>query len=95
MTDLQDVPSHPRRTVLSPVAKHFNFWEIGARKRVSDRHDGGAGRTVTGVTGRHRSPGNWRVATATVTDRRRHDGPSQAAQSQAVWDFSTRFKGRF
>ena len=68
---------------------------MGTEKQVSDRQDGGAGRTVTGVTGRHSSPENWGGTTATVTDRRRYDGPSQAAQSQAVWDFSTRFKGRF
>ena len=55
----------------------------------------GPGRTVTGVTGRRRPPEIWGGTTACATDRRTHDGPSQAAQSQAVWDFFTRFKGRF
>ena len=64
--------------------KTLQLLRIWCKKRVSDRHDGGAGRTVTGVTGRHSSPENWGGTTATVTDRRRYDGPSQAAQSQAV-----------
>ena len=74
MTDLQDVPSHPRRTVVSPVAKHFNFYEFGARKRVSDRQDGRAGRTVTGVTDRHSVRGE-RGSLVSYDDL--CDGPSQ------------------
>ena len=35
------------------------------------------------------------LATTCRTDRRRHDGPSQVAQSQSGSDFFTLFKGRF
>ena len=57
---------------------------IWFEKRVSDRQDGGAGRTVTGVTGRHSHLEFGEDTTAWVTDRRTHDGPSQVVQSQAV-----------
>ena len=70
-----------------------------------------AGRTVTGVTDCidfSVEIDSLTLATTCRTDRRRHDGPSQARRpvtgttarhrlrkSQAELDFLTRFKGRF
>ena len=57
-----------------------------------------AGRTVTGVTDRHRffrEIESLNSVTGSRTDRRRRDGPSQTAKSQSASDFLIRFKGRF
>ena len=45
------------------VPKHLEILKLGTENRLSELRDGMAGRTVTGMTDRHR-----------------HDGPSQALQ---------------
>ena len=62
----------------------FGYWN-----RLSELRNGMAG-PITGVTDRHRLFIEWRLWTlwrSRRTDRRRHDGPSQAAESQAESDF--------
>ena len=57
-----------------------------------------AGRTVTGVTDRHRffrEIESLNSVTGSRTDRHRRDGPSQTVKSQSGSDFLIRFKGRF
>ena len=70
---------------------------MGTENRLSELRDGMAGRTVTGVTDRHRpfrEIESLNSVTGSKTDRRRCDGPSQTAKSQSGSDFFTRFKGR-
>ena len=98
VTDLQDGPSQVRRTVVSPRFKTLQLLRIWYRERFSERRDGSAGRPVVGTTGRHRllkEIESLTLARTCRTDRRRHDGPSQVAQSQSGSDFLIRFKGRF
>ena len=80
------------------VSKHLENLKLGTENRLSDLHNGMAGRTVTGVTDRHRlfrEIESLNYATDSRTDRHRRDGPSQLAQSQLESDFWLSFKGRF
>ena len=52
--DLQDGPSQARRTVVIHRFKTLQLLRIWYRERFSELRDGMAGRTVTGVTDRHR-----------------------------------------
>ena len=80
------------------VSKHLENLKLGTENRLSELRDEVAGRTVTGVTGRHRpfrEIESLNSVTGSRTDLRRRDGPSQTAQSQSGSDFLIRFKGRF
>ena len=79
------------------VSKHLENLKLGTENRLSELRDGIAGRTVTGVTDRHRLFREIESLNSVTgrTDRRRRDGPSQTAKSQSGSDFFTRFKGRF
>ena len=80
------------------VSKHLENLKLGTENRLSELRNGMAGRTVTGVTDRHRlfrEIESLKSVTGSRTDRRRRDGPSQTAKSQSGSDFFTRFKGRF
>ena len=80
------------------VSKHLENLKLGTENRLSELRNGVAGRTVTGVTDRHRPFTQNQVSElcdGSRTDHRRRDGPSQAAQSQSGSDFFIRFKGRF
>ena len=80
LSELCDGPSQVRRTVVSPRFKTLQLLRIWYRERFSERHDGSAGRTITGVTDRHRLfSGNW------VSDPcdDLQDGPSQARRAVA------------
>ena len=64
------------------VSKHLENMKLGTENQLSELRDGLAGRTVTGVTDRHRlfrEIESLNSVTGSRTDRRRHDGPSQAA----------------
>ena len=95
----------PRRTVMGTtdrrgclVPKYLEFWKLGIEidslNFVTEWQDGPlwARRTVTDPWWKF---GSLNFATTCRTDRRRHDGPSQVAQSQSGSDFFIRFKGRF
>ena len=80
------------------VSKHLENLKLGTENRLSELRDGMAGRTVTGVTDRHRpfrEIESLKSVTGSRTDRRRRDGPSQTAKSQSGSDFLIHFKGRF
>ena len=65
------------------VSKHLENLKLGTENRLFELCDGMAGRTVTGVTDRHRplvEIDSLTLATTCRTDRRSHDGPSQVAQ---------------
>ncbi|TMW97923.1 hypothetical protein EJD97_004786, partial [Solanum chilense] len=72
-----DGPSQLRRTIVRPHFKTLQLLRIWYRERFSERRDGSAGRTVTSSLVKNGVP---IVATTCMTDRRRHDGPSQVAQ---------------
>ena len=62
------------------VSKHLENLKLGTENRLSELRDGIAGRTVTGVTDRHRpfrEIESLNSVTSSRTDRRRRDGPSQ------------------
>ena len=80
------------------VSKHLENLKLGTENRLSELHDEMTGRTVTGVTDRHRpfrEIESLNSVTGSRTDRRRRDGPSQTAKSQSGSDFLIRFKGHF
>ena len=98
-------PRIPRRTVMGTtdrqgglVPKHLEFWNLGTEidslNFVTEWRDGPScvRRTVTDSLVKMES---LNFVTTCRTDRRRHDGPSQVAQSQSGSDFLIRFKGRF
>ena len=61
------------------VSKHLENLKLGTENRLSELRDRMAGRTVIGVTDRHRllvEIESLNFATTCRTDRRRHDGPS-------------------
>ena len=74
------------------VPKYLENLKLGTRNQLSELCDGMAGRTVTGVTDRHRPFTQNQVFE--LCDGQQ-DGPSQVAQSQSGLDFLIRFKGRF
>ena len=74
------------------VSKHLENLKLDTENRLSELRNGMAGRTVTDYSVEIES---LTLATTCRTDRRRHDGPSQVAQSQSGSDFFIRFKGRF
>ena len=74
------------------VSKHLENLKLGTENRLSELRNGMAGRTVTDYSVDIES---LTLATTCKTDHRRHDGPSQVAQSQSGSDFLIRFKGRF
>ena len=97
---------NPRRNVMGTtdrrgclVPKHLEILKFGCWNRLSELCNEMAGRTVTGVTDRHRPlveilglwtlrrPAGRTVAGTTARQRLR--------KSQAESDFLTRFKGRF
>ena len=57
------------------VSKHLENLKLGTENRLSELRDGIAGRTVTGVTGRHRSFSKFQSLNSVTTQQ---DGPSQA-----------------
>ena len=64
------------------VSKHLENLKLGTENRLSELRNRMAGRTITGVTDRHRLFREiecLNLATTCRTDRRRHDGPSQVA----------------
>ena len=64
------------------VSKHFEILKLDTENRLFELRNGMAGRTVTGVTDRHRlfrEIESLNSVTGNRADRRRHDGPSQAA----------------
>ena len=64
------------------VLKHLENLKLGTENRLSELRDGMAGRTVTGVTDRHRpfrEIESLNSVTGSRTDRRRRDGSSQFA----------------
>ena len=64
------------------VSKHLENKKLGTENRLSELRDGMVGRTVTGVTNRHRlfrEIESLNYATDSSTVRRRRDGPSQLA----------------
>ena len=64
------------------VSKHLENVKLGTENRLSELCDGMAGRTVTGVTDRHRffrEIESLNSVTGSRMDRRRRDGPSQVA----------------
>ena len=64
------------------VSKHLENLKLGTENRLSELRNGMAGRTVTGVTDRHRffrEIESLNSVTGSRTDRRRRDGPSQLA----------------
>ena len=72
--------------------------KLGTENRLSELRNGMAGRTVIGVTDRHRvfrEIESLNSVTGNRTDRRRRDGPSQTAKSQSGSDFLIHFKGHF
>ena len=72
------------------VSKHLENLKLGTENRLSELCDGMAGRTVTGVTDRHRPFREFESlnsVTGSRTDRRRRDGPSQTAKSLSWLDF--------
>ena len=80
------------------VSQHLENMKLGTENRLSELCDGMAGRTVTGVTDRHRlfrEIESLNSVTGSRMDRRRRDGPSQTAKSQSGSDFFIRFKERF
>ena len=80
------------------VSKHLENLKLGTENRISEVRNEMVGRTVTGVTDRHRpfrEIESLNSVTGSRTDRRRRDEPSQPAQSQSGSDFLIRFKGRF
>ena len=61
------------------VSKHLENLKLGTENRLSELRNGMAGRTVTGVTDRHRlfrEIESLNSVTGSRTDRRRHDRPS-------------------
>ena len=80
------------------ISKHLENLKLGTENRLSELCDGMGGRTVTGVTDRHRlfrEIESLNSVTGSRTDRRRRDGLLQTAKSQSGSDFFIRFKGRF
>ena len=80
------------------VSKHLENLKLGIENRLSDLRNGVAGRTITGMTDRHRAfSGN--PLSGPCDDLQ--DGPSQARRAvagcviQSGSDFLIRFKGRF
>ena len=76
------------------VSKHLEILKLGTENRLSELREGMAGRTVTGVTDRHRlfrEIESLNSVTGSRMDRRRRDGPSQTAKFQSGSDFFTRF----
>ena len=64
------------------ILKHLNILKNGYWNRLSELRNGIAGRTVKGVTDHHRlfrELSLWTLWRRRRTDRRRHNGPSQAA----------------
>ena len=62
------------------VSKHLENLKLGTENRLSELRNGMAGRTITGVTDRHRlfrEIESLNFVTGSRTDHRRHDGPSQ------------------
>ncbi|TMW80320.1 hypothetical protein EJD97_021468, partial [Solanum chilense] len=77
-THNKDGPSQLRRTVVRFRCKTLQLLRIWYWERVSERHDGSAGCTVTGVTDRHRILSEkWSLRCC--NDLR--DGPSQARRA--------------
>ena len=74
------------------VSKHLETLKLGTENRLSELHNGMAGRTVTNYSVEIESLNS---VTGSRTDCRRRDGPSQTAKSQSGSDFFIRFKGRF
>ena len=80
------------------VSKHIENLKLGTENRLSELCNGVAGRTVTGVTDRHRPFTQNQVSE--LCDGQQ-DGPSQARRAVTdceipVWsDFWLSFKGRF
>ena len=80
---------NPRRIVMGTtdrrgglVSKHLEILKNGYWNWLSELRNVMAGRTVTGVTDRHRlfrELSLWTLWQSSRMDRRRHDGPSQAA----------------
>ena len=60
------------------VSKHLENLKLGTENRLSELRDGWAGRTVTGVTDRHR-PFREIESLKSVTEQQ--DGPSQARRA--------------
>ena len=56
-------------------SKTLRILKFGYRNRLSELRDGMAGRTITGVTGRHRSFSKFQSLNSVTTQQ---DGPSQA-----------------
>ena len=90
---------NPRRNVMGTtdrrgclVPKHLEILKFGCWNRLSELCNEMEGRTVTDPQWKF---GSLNFATTCRTDRRRHDGPSQVAQSQSGSDFLIHFKGRF
>ena len=80
------------------ISKHLEDLKLDTENRLSELCNGMAGRTVTGVTDRHRlfrEIESLNSVTGSRTDRRRRDGPSQTVKSQSGSDFLICFKGRF
>ena len=69
------------------VSKHLENLKLGTENR-SELRNGMAGWTVKDYLVEIES---LTLATTCRTDRRRHDGPSQVAQSQSGSDFIIRF----
>ena len=64
------------------ISKHLENLKLGTENRLSELRDGMAGRTITGVTDRHRpfrEIESLNSVTGSRTDRRRRDEPSQVA----------------
>ena len=60
------------------VSKHLENLKLGTENRLSELHDGMAGRTVTGVTDRHRP---FREIKSLKSVTAQQDGPSQARRA--------------
>ena len=74
------------------VSKQLENLKLGTENRLFELRNEMAGRTVTDPWWKF---GSLNFAMTCRTDRRRHDGPSQVAQSQSGSDFFIHFKGRF